>query len=45
MNLVDWIGPGVILAVVLFVWRDLKHDFRTLSTRFDRHLEGHPRCP
>ena len=38
----EWIGPGIVIALMLFIWRDLKHDIRTLSARMDRHLEGHP---
>lgn len=30
MNLADWIGPGVILVFMVFVWRDLKHDGREM---------------
>ena len=42
MELSSWIQPGVIIAIVVFIWRDLKQDIRTLSDRLDRHLEGHP---
>ena len=42
MELVSWIQPGVIIALVVFVWRDLKQDIRTSAERMDRHLEGHP---
>lgn len=41
MELASWIQPGVVIAFLVFVWRDLKQDMRTLSERLDRHLEGH----
>ena len=47
--LLEWITPGIVVALMLFIWRDLKHDMRdvrqdlrALAARFDRHLEGHP---
>ena len=49
----DWIPPTVIVALVLFVWRDLSTRLDRINRdvsaridrindRFDRHLENHP---
>ena len=40
-TLKDWLQPGVIIAVVLYVWRDLRQDLKDLGRRIDSHLEGH----
>ena len=42
MDPTEWITPGIIVAVVLFIWRDLKHAIRSLADQMNRHLEGHP---
>ena len=50
---VEWITPGLVIAVGLGLWRflrteirDLRADmdrrFDALAVRLDRHLEGHP---
>lgn len=36
MELSSWIQPGVIIGLMVFVWRDLKQDMRNLSNRMDR---------
>ena len=45
----DWITPGIVIAVVIAVWRLLHADIKNLgdrierlNERLDRHLEGHP---
>ena len=40
--MIDWIPPTVIVALVLFVWRDLSTRIDRINDRFDRHLEQHP---
>lgn len=49
MELSSWIQPGVIIALMVFFWRDLSRRIDRLDQRmdridqrFDRHLEGHP---
>ena len=48
-----WITPTILVALILFVWRDLGGRIDRISThlgsridrindRLDRHLEGHP---
>lgn len=41
----DWIPPTVIVALVLFVWRDLSARIDRINDRLDRHLENHPTAP
>lgn len=42
MELSSWIQPGVIIAIIVFVWRDLSTRIDKVNQRIDRHLEGHP---
>lgn len=34
----EWITPGLVVAVGLFLWRRIDR----ICDRMDRHLEGHP---
>ena len=40
-----YIAPAILVALILFVWRDLggrmERGFKHLNDRIDRHLEGH----
>ncbi len=43
-----YITPAILVALMLFIWRDLggrinqlSDDIRHINERLDRHLEGH----
>ena len=36
-----YITPAILVALILFVWRDLKGEIHRINDHLDRHLEGH----
>ena len=38
----DWFPPAILVALMLFIWRDLSGKIDRINDRLDRHLDGHP---
>ena len=40
MEHLNWISPAVIIAVLLFVWRELRGELRSTAQRLDARIDS-----